>query len=256
MGAYDMDNIVNVYLSDHDQTGISRWLAALTHAFGDRFKVGATLHVQEPPASHVAYADTKAVLFVHSISPEKWRAKANEDIVKCHIVLVRSGGDYHPEAGNAKGNLHGCCWHPNTFTTFNAEGAQREVSQFVRQVRAGDPVKIVWELLLRPVSEPRFALRIFCEAWKFTEGHGSKTDGGVNVRAPMTALEWFQPFVVKPPELKDASEIADLMGGDEKSEAKTLLEAVFSKVAVDLGTEIDKFHSKVCVSSGKSKDFV
>lgn len=80
-------------------------------------------------------------------------------------------------------------------------------------------------MIFDPHPEFRLALRLLCEAWKFTGGKKERIHGEITVHAPMSAADWFTPFGKNDPTVTDANQIGDLMRGAER-QANELLKAV------------------------------
>ncbi len=154
---------MKVYLCDreYDIRALSSWQNALLSAFPMEFQRDMTRDVNEPPGAqgHPAYENSNAILVCHSSMEGEWRKQADTSL--CHFLLVRSGGQQRKES-NAKGNLHGCYWHPDDF---KATPRPARLQSWIDQVKSGTTASIQWSLLQPAATESLWALRLLCDGF-------------------------------------------------------------------------------------------
>jgi hypothetical protein len=153
---------MKVYLCDpkHDTEWPSAWYSALLSSFPRMFQFSDTITKNEPPQDHPAYKDSNAILICHSTAETNWKKEADRQ--QCHFVLVRSGGQQRKES-NARGNLHGCYWHPDDF---NVTPRPARLRAWLDQINSGSPsANVQWSLLQPAPTERLWALRLLCEGF-------------------------------------------------------------------------------------------
>jgi hypothetical protein len=155
---------MKIHLCDRECSSreLSSWHKALLIAFPVEFQSNSTCDANEPPEDHAAYKDSTAILFCHSSLEADWRNQAGKS--SCQVVLVRSGGQQGKES-NAKGNLHGCYWHPDDFKETKGTPRPARLQSWIDQVKSGTTASIQWSLLQPAATESLWALRLLCEGF-------------------------------------------------------------------------------------------